>query len=377
MKRIEDILIPLFEEIPEITRDRMSVINGRLDFTEYGQWLLDNSEEFFITQFKEEKTGEVSDCIKKIIVAEIYYQKNDCYKALVMINSALAFLESPGNEEVWVAARYIQMCIMIVTGQLSAIYPMVLGMSDRVWKSNNKKLISNYEALRAWCALYDDDWDTIEKWMNNDAPNEFGKIELEDTFRLFIKARIYYMQGKFLSMISLLQSMRTVLERNARVMELCELYMLIALALDATNHKDEAYEYFDQCIEIARDRNFYRLLADEGETLYHFVKGYEKISKQNEENHKFIIDIRKMSKEMALLYPRYLRNHKFDYPKLTAKELDVLKLMADGRKNDEIAEFLGNSTNTVKYHIKNIFVKLEVKNRKQAVKIALEERLIK
>ncbi len=53
---------------------------------------------------------------------------------------------------------------------------------------------------------------------------------------------------------------------------------------------------------------------------------------------------------------------------LTEREIDVLKLISEGFNNDEIAEKMFISKNTVKSHIKNIYVKLDVKNRIQAIK---------
>ena len=52
---------------------------------------------------------------------------------------------------------------------------------------------------------------------------------------------------------------------------------------------------------------------------------------------------------------------------LTDRELEVLRLMADGLKNQEIADRLVVSLNTVRYHSKNIFGKLGVDNRTAAV----------
>jgi len=53
---------------------------------------------------------------------------------------------------------------------------------------------------------------------------------------------------------------------------------------------------------------------------------------------------------------------------LTKREIDVLKLIAEGYSNDEIAEKMFISKNTVKSHIKNIYLKLDVKNRIQVLK---------
>jgi ATP/maltotriose-dependent transcriptional regulator MalT len=54
---------------------------------------------------------------------------------------------------------------------------------------------------------------------------------------------------------------------------------------------------------------------------------------------------------------------------LSSREVDVLKLIALGYKNAEVAEKLFVSQNTVKSHVKNIYIKLDVKNRVEASKI--------
>lgn len=62
---------------------------------------------------------------------------------------------------------------------------------------------------------------------------------------------------------------------------------------------------------------------------------------------------------------------------LTEREREVLKLMVDGLNNAQIAQKLIVSQSTVKYHIANIFSKLGVENRVEAVRMAIERRLIK
>jgi two-component system, NarL family, response regulator len=59
-------------------------------------------------------------------------------------------------------------------------------------------------------------------------------------------------------------------------------------------------------------------------------------------------------------------------PQLSERERDVLRLMAQGKSNQNIAESLYISENTVKYHVNNILSKLEVSDRTQAVLMALK-----
>tara|TARA_R110000868_G_scaffold162903_2_gene394536 strand:- start:77675 stop:78352 length:678 start_codon:yes stop_codon:yes gene_type:complete len=62
-----------------------------------------------------------------------------------------------------------------------------------------------------------------------------------------------------------------------------------------------------------------------------------------------------------------------DFARLTPREREVLALLAEGRPNKDIARHLDLREITVKYHLKNVYRKLHVSNRAQAVKIALED----
>ncbi len=65
-----------------------------------------------------------------------------------------------------------------------------------------------------------------------------------------------------------------------------------------------------------------------------------------------------------------------DADALTGREMEVLRLLAQGRSNPEIAESLVVSTETVKTHVGNILAKLHQTHRTQAVVHALKQGLI-
>lgn len=63
-------------------------------------------------------------------------------------------------------------------------------------------------------------------------------------------------------------------------------------------------------------------------------------------------------------------------PKLTPKQSQVLRRLVDGASNKEIAASLDASESTVRTHLSAIFRTLGVKNRAQAVRVALEQELV-
>ena len=71
-----------------------------------------------------------------------------------------------------------------------------------------------------------------------------------------------------------------------------------------------------------------------------------------------------------------IRNHS-DEVDLTARQIEILQLVAQDLQNKEIAEMLCVSEHTIKYHISEILQRLHVKNRDQAVAYALNKGLIR
>ena len=62
--------------------------------------------------------------------------------------------------------------------------------------------------------------------------------------------------------------------------------------------------------------------------------------------------------------------------RLTVRELDILRELGNGYSNKVIGRIVGVSHNTVRYHLKNIFVKLNVHSRLNAVRAAQEADII-
>ncbi|MFP4974290.1 response regulator [Paenibacillus sp. CN-4] len=94
--------------------------------------------------------------------------------------------------------------------------------------------------------------------------------------------------------------------------------------------------------------------------------------------HSIVNEEASLSREVAyqILNEVSLSAKKESQVPLTARELDILKGVAAGRTNKEIAENYGISEYTVKNHLKNILHKLQLQNRVQLTRYAVEQGLV-
>ena len=84
----------------------------------------------------------------------------------------------------------------------------------------------------------------------------------------------------------------------------------------------------------------------------------------------------KLLNEFATMVKRREERAQVPGPRLTDRELEVLKLVAKGMNNREIGQELFISENTVKNHVRNILEKLHLHSRMEAVVYAVREKLL-
>lgn len=350
---------------------RPSIINGFRDFTRFGKFLPDMKDS--LTDALHKLYGNDSTGMYETALAEYYYQNNQCFEALCTIVAALPLIQEKGSVCVLLAAMFVQLHVLAATGQTSSLRLLINNCEKTMSQTDYTLNKDCLDALRAWCALYDGDWALTDSWLTYQEEH----YELPSLINLeqeFVKIRIYIHLEQYYKAISCIKPMFTLLDYANRYMDMCEARLLYSMALFSLNEKTEAYDTLSQILPVIKENHYYRLVADEGEYMYRLLRSYcSDCNIQDEELNRLI----ELSKEMGILYPDYLRRRPAKFPELTHTEKQVLYLMSDERTNAQIADYLNISVNTVKFHCKNIFEKLDVANRRQAIKTARELHILR
>ena len=340
---------------------RPSILNGFRDFTRYGPYLERYGD--IITDAVQQLYGSGGQSVYEILLAEWYYQNNDCFNALVLVTGTIPLIEQNKDMRCLFVALALQMKILLVNGQTRMAKPLVEKIRERIHETGWEELTSSLNALACLAACYDGRQEEVVQWLEHTAPDENKDIYMMDMYAYLVKIRCYLQMGKYMVAHVLVKQLITLLTPVKRHMDLCECYMLSAVIYHKAGDKGRMCEELDKSLELARRYHYIRLLADEGSCMVQMLSIYQ----QERGADGFTDTIMDLAGEVGRHFPNYLKSPAEYYEPLTTMEKNVFRLMAQGMSNDEIADRLGKKTGTVKFHSNNIFRKLQVQNRQQAV----------
>jgi LuxR family maltose regulon positive regulatory protein len=225
----------------------------------------------------------------------------------------------------------------------------------------------NLEAVEGWAA---------ENRLGLD--DEFG-YHREDYYLMLARLNIAR-QDNVDKALYLLERMVKRAEASQRNGSLIRALILQAVALHTLNDGQKAVESLARALSLAEPEQPIRVFADEGQPIALLLDKILDMQRRGQLassiSPQYVADLRaalgKRSEPIAA--PR--RTIKRLPDALSVRELEVLRLLADGLESNEIAERLVIAVDTARKHIKNIYSKLDVHSRWDAIKHAEEYHLL-
>jgi LuxR family transcriptional regulator, maltose regulon positive regulatory protein len=174
--------------------------------------------------------------------------------------------------------------------------------------------------------------------------------------------RLLLAQNKLDKAELLLSELYALADDNKAIEKIIELKISYAVLFKLRGNQEKAIAILIEAMEFASEENLLYYFVNEHDRIKDLVKEVFKVLAATETNipAKFVDNLK-----LAIERKEKLKKMNFGID-LSARELDTLKLIQD-LSNQEIADKLFISLNTVKTHLKNIYLKLEVDNRAKAV----------
>ncbi len=198
------------------------------------------------------------------------------------------------------------------------------------------------------------------------------------------RARLLIAQGKFTQAIHWLEALQMHSQAAAELGTLIEALALFALAWYQQGEVAQATTVLARALTLAESEGFVRIFVDLGEPMQGMVSAYsQELVNASEEARPSAGYLDRLFAAFPILLgesgaPKFgIQTAVFEMVEpLSERERLVLQLIMEGLSNQEIAERLVVTVSTVKTHIYNLFGKLGVKSRTQAIARAREYRLV-
>jgi LuxR family transcriptional regulator, maltose regulon positive regulatory protein len=205
-----------------------------------------------------------------------------------------------------------------------------------------------------------------------EAPNPSGKAYLpfadaiEDPELSEIRLRVYCEPSE--ALLSVMQAAILDARDHNRLPRELKLHLLSALLKSKLKMTEQAEQELKLALTMAAEYGFVRSILDEGPEVLALIQSRNSdLWPTNLSRH-----INKLLSHAAQKDKLEGRAETAELTEsLTSREMQMLSLLAKGQTNKDIARHLFVSENTVKFHLKNIFQKLNVKTRTQAISAAI------
>ena len=305
-------------------------------------------------------------CIRTIL-GEVLAEFNDLERAIQHARQGVKIAEG-GLNLVFLSMSYLYLMRVFFSMKDLAgakeVFDKVLRlereMTIPIWLSSQ---MASWQ-VKFW--LLQDDLEAVSNWADKREILVYDDYDHLSMIDHIVYGRVLIAQGRMEETIQLLRHLYKIAERSGRISRSIEIGMLQALAYQSTGQTEQALESFERVLNLAEPKGFIRIFVDEGPPMASLL--YEALKHGIEPEY-----VRRLLGAFPVTEPEEAASTKYAVEQseliepLSEREIEVLRLVAKGLPNQAVATRLFLSVHTVKTHTRNIYSKLGVNNRTQAV----------
>ncbi|MFK7733930.1 MAG: LuxR C-terminal-related transcriptional regulator, partial [Pseudomonadales bacterium] len=321
--------------------------------------------------------GDESDlaAIGHAFLAEVCYEKNDLHDAKTHLVKAIPHIErADAWLDVYAAAYLTQMKLHWAQGETEELERTVARAKSVAVNRGLTRLHRIVDLQSAELALKDISWkqQAAATYIESGRQADVASDEIGRPIASRIIARTLLAESKFEEAIAYLEEKLKEAQAGQRVQFAVSLSILLAISLWLANRKERSIAVFESAVSTAIFEGNKRPFIDEGPLISGLIREISSGTENRRGNRLRDAFIAELSAE---LWSESAVGEQQDHV-LSPREREVLTHVLKGRSNREIAEAIPLSVNTVKFHLKNVFEKLGVRSRKDAVSTAIRNRLV-
>jgi LuxR family maltose regulon positive regulatory protein len=246
-----------------------------------------------------------------------------------------------------------------------------------------RSIMERAEAMRARLALVEGKWRVARRWLQETHLLDQPRFEFYQSYHVYTAIRTLYAHQELAPAKDLASRMLAMVEGQHRAIDMIHLKAWLAIILDRLGEFQASNNIIEEIVEIGSHEGYIHSVVDVGNPIVDLLVRFK-----NHREH----DVREREPDFVDAYLQELISAQI--PKalngsirgvgfansmvelLTEREMEVLQRLAEGHSNRELADSMDITQSTVKFHLKNIYLKLGARSRTQAIARAGELHLI-
>jgi len=230
----------------------------------------------------------------------------------------------------------------------------------------------NLWAYEARNGLLNGDKRVAQRWLSNYFVNNSSLEAPYKVYQNLTTARAYIVLGKHNEAFNVLHAVKKMARSFNRPLDAAEADVLISVINWTSGKKKEAADTLYSLLLSLRPYGFIRVAADVGKAvlpiLFAIINKPAREPDKDEQTQRFIKEVYLAAYEQSKRFKGIAGAAEHKAVKLLSKQQAmILGLLSKGYKNAQIVEIAGISLNTVRYHTKIVYKKLEATNAQDAI----------
>jgi LuxR family maltose regulon positive regulatory protein len=223
------------------------------------------------------------------------------------------------------------------------------------------------ETWRAWLWLREGTLAQVDPWAEKVDVHQPGENFLQWELQALMVARLRLAQNRVEEALSILNRLQPQAQAGDRWRRMVDIWLLTCQAHARLGQDEESLEALQQAVTLASPEQLLRPFLDEGQSCRELLAELFPMVQDPEQRYFLALVMQDFAASPVQDSAARSVSQVGLVEALSERELEVLQLMAHGLTNAEIARRLYLSPNTLKAHTQNIYQKMDVHSRVQAV----------
>jgi LuxR family maltose regulon positive regulatory protein len=321
-----------------------------------------------------------------VSLCDVHRERNELDSAKSDLNDALTVIRQTGRESYpgFVIENLKSLVLMLDLCNDSAQADVLIDQAVRRYRrSGNEVVEKQLEALQALMVLRrGGDMSSVSRWVQTSGLAVDDKPSYAKEISHLVLARWLIVTEQAKQALGLLNRLLKAAHEAGRVRSVMEILVLQALPHQSLEDEAAALKALENALVLGQPESFVRTFVDEGETVSKLMLELLKQKGKRWESEKpellqYVVRLKELfGPSGPVPVARVVTTESEALPwwyvedPLSERELEVLQHVARGLSNQEIADKLFLSAGTVKRHMSNIYQKLDVHSRTQALERA-------